>query len=170
MVSTEQQYRYSTFGIDSKFGVFFFRYPWRTAFILILIIEVLIIFIDSNFENVIRSGILLSFVFLFNLIIAFLFTKNHCYKILIDNDQDSIKFFKFFNRGVKTESLNDVRIIVHKTCDLVFSSNIYTVFPGLLHEIVPYLPRDTKVEFSGFFGRIKKKDWERRNINITPGT
>ena len=104
-----------------------------------------------------------------NLLIANILSKNYCYKIILDTDQKSVQFYHFFNRGVKIESLNDVKVVIHKTCDLVINNNIYTIFPGVLHEIIPYLPQNTEVIFSGIFGRMKKRAWEKQNTNLTPG-
>ena len=170
MVFKNQKDNYLTFGIESKSGSFFFRFPWYTAFIFFLLVEIVIFLIERNFEVLLRSAILLLTIIFLNLLIAYKFTKNYCYKIQINIDQDTIKFFKFFNHGTNIENLKNVGIIVHKTCDLVFHDNSYTVFPKTLQDNIPYLPRNTEVVFSGFFGKLKQKDWKRRNINLTPGT
>ena len=166
MVIAKQKPNNCTFGIDSKFGAFFFRYPFYTAFIFFLLIEIVIVLIEWDLEVFLRSAILLSSVLLLNLLVAYHFTNNYCYKIIVDTDQKSVQFYLFFNRGVKTEGLNDVKVVIHKTCDLVINTNSYTIFPGVLHEITPYLPQNTEVIFSGIFGRIKKrKQWNYKPPN-----
>jgi len=164
----DQKSEYS-FGIDSNFGTFLFRYPWHTTFIIFLVVEGLVFFFEPNLIAIAKTTMLVLPILFVNLLIVNYFSKNYCYKVIINTQQKSIKLYPFFNRGVKNEHLENVKVVIHKTCDLAINNSTYTVFPTTLHEIVPYLPKNTEVFFSGFFGRIKKRDWERRNINLTPG-
>ena len=157
------------FGIDSYFGICFFRYPWRITLIIFLIVEILVFLLDHNLSALVKTSILFSLILIINMLIVYIFSREYCYKIIIDTHQKSIRLYRFFNRGVKSEQLNNVKVVVHGTCDIVINNNTYTVFPAVLHDIIPYLPKKTEITFSGFFGRIKKRDWERRNINLTPG-
>ena len=169
MESNRQTCSDSSFGIDSKFGEFFFRYPWYMAFIFFLLIETVIVIVERNFEVFLKSSILLLSVLIINLLIAHLFTRNYCYKVIINNNQKKISFFPFFNRGRKSERIDEVKVVIHRTCDLLIHNNTYTVLPGLIHEIVTYLPRDTVIEYFGFFGHMKERAWDKSNNRLTPG-
>lgn len=169
MASNRQTYNDFSFGIDSKFGEFFFRHPWHMAFIFFLLIESTIVLVERNFVVFIKSSILLLSVLIINLLIAHLFTRNYCYKVIININQNKIIFFPFFNQGRKSEKIDEVKVVIHRTCDLLVHNNKYTILPSLIHEIVAYLPRDTTIEYFGYFGHMKERAWDKNNNRLTPG-
>ena len=155
------------FGIESKPLKFFFRFPWQTIFILFIISCIIVYIFERDFIELVRATSIIIPLLVINLLITRYFFKNFCYKIAINKPRKTITFYHFFKRGVKTEKLSNIKIIIHRNCDLIINENKYSIFPSIFHDIIDHLPETTEVQFTGIFGHYKKWEWKKRNKKIS---
>ena len=157
------------FGAESKFGEFFYKHPWYTTLFFFLALEFVVVCMENDFALVVKSTKLILPLLIANIIIARYFTKNYCYKVIIDKNNNTIEFYLMFNQGIIKERIAGVNIVVDRSCKIIISKRTFIVFAEMLHKIVPFLPEDTGINYVGFFGRLKKRDWDKTNRRLKPG-
>ena len=157
------------FGIQSKPVEFLCKYPWISMLATLLLVGILISISEYKLIAKIKSTSIVFFILIINTLIMSKLTKNYSYKTKIDKKDNSITFYLMFNRGIYTESIKKPKIIIDHNCKIVLKNRNYVVFAEMIHKIAQFFPIDTEVEYKGFFGKIKKREWSRKNRLISPG-
>ncbi len=157
------------FGFQSKPSEFLFKHPWISMLFTLFLIGILISISDYKIGARIKTTSIISFILLINTFIMSKLTKKHSYKIKIDSTKKLITFYLMFNRGIHTEKIKRPKIIVDHNCKIIFENRTYVVFTELINKIAQHFPIDTEVQYQGFFGRFKKREWSKRNKLISPG-
>ena len=157
------------FGVKSKLGEFFYKHPWYTTMIFFIMIEAIVFLIQKDIGAIIKSAKIIFPLLIGNMVIARYFTRNYCYRVTIDKNNDTIIFNLMFNQGIVEEKINGVNVIIDKNCKIVTKNKTFIVYAEMMHKIIAFLPEDTEIDYVGFFGRLKKKDWEKTNRRLKPG-
>ena len=158
------------FGVKSKIGEFFYKHPWYATMIFFLVIEVIVFFIEKDIGAIIKSTKIILPLLIANIVIARYFTRNYCYRVTIDKDNNTIKFYLMFNQGIIKEKITGVNVIIDNNCKIIINKKSFKVFAEMMHKIVAFLPEETEISYIGFFGRLKEKDWDRTNRKLKPGS
>jgi hypothetical protein len=158
------------FGVKSKIGEFFYKHPWYATMIFFVVIEVTVFFIEKDLGAIIKSTKIILPLLIGNMVIARYFTRNYCYRVTIDKDNKTIIFYLMFNQGIIKEKINRVNVIIDKNCKIIINKKTFIVFAEMMHKIVAFLPENTEINYIGFFGRLKEKDWDKTNRTLKPGS
>ena len=154
-------------GVNNKFIKILLRYPWHSFFVA-FITTLLIIFSISDIIYALRFIIIVLPICLTLILLASIYHKNSCYKLIINNISNEVHFYLMFNRGVFVEDSHDLRIEIGREIMVFSKDRNYKILSEILHDAVSYLPPDTKIMFKGFFGKQFKKELEK-NKPLTPG-
>ena len=138
--------------------------------IFFLTIEIIVFLVEKKFGAIIKSTIIILPILIGNMAIVRYFIRNYCYLVKIDKNNNTIKFYLMFNQGIIKEKIIDASVIIDKKCRIIINKKEFIVFAGMVHEIVALLPENTRIDYVGFFGRLKQKDWIRTNRSLKPGS
>ena len=157
-------------GVRSKIGGYICKYPWRVALILTIIGVILAFLLGGTLSELIRGAMIVALAFYIMISALFLFTRNWCYRIEIDKSNDSIIFYRLFNRGTRAFGLERIKIFISAYCHIYVENSDFILHAAFIHDLVSYLPKDTVVEYKGRIGKWKEKDWEKCNRPLIPGS
>ena len=77
--------------------------------------------------------------------------------------------YLMFNREIIVENACNISLEIDREIKLSIGVKKYKIFSAILHDLVSYLPPDTKIKYKGFFGSQFKKDLEKNNNPLMPG-
>jgi hypothetical protein len=163
-----------TFGFKSKFAERMCNHPWLTMlfyyfFSVVIIVCIALMERYSNIGKLIwmlKKGLLAC---IGTIILIRYFHRNTCYKVVIDNNKNIIRFYLMFDQGMVEAKSNDVKVVLDRNFNCVVNGRRFVLMNNLLHDVVALLPESTEIQFIGFFGRQWGKDLNRRNIQLRPG-
>ena len=147
----------NSFGVKSKLIVFIVKHPFLISLILVVSIGSLHYFEQSGgyFWRVVPS------IFFGIALVARILFRNFCYRIDLDQERYTIKFYLPFNKGVVESHLSTVRFQmgVFLTC-LVNGRKI--AYNGYIEPILKILPKEVEIQFKGWTGKQYKARIEKK--------
>jgi len=145
-------------GTTSKLGNYFFKYPIRVILIFIIFGETVAFMDGADAAYLWRAFYVPLYVYIPVLFVLYLAGNKVCYKIEIDRSNNSITFYRIFNRGgACTFSLNKIKIVVGPwQFHIVADGSEFILYYQYIHELVSYLPKSTVIEYIGFLGNNMK--------------
>ena len=132
--------------------------------------EIVIFILEQNIMFLIDSAKAI-FVFLIILLPSMnLLLRAWCYKIEINNTTNMITFYRFFNRGVHKFRMDNISIIIGGTSNIYVDNERFVLHDAFIHDLVAYLPSNTQIEYKGFRGNQKRRNWEEGGTPFIPGS
>jgi hypothetical protein len=148
-------------GTTSKLGNFIFKYPARAMIIILLFGETAEFMVGVNLRQLVMILFILLSVFLPLLLLVYLAGNKWCYKIEIDKSNNTIIFYRLFNRGVHTFKIDGIKIIIKSYCHIFIGGSEFILHADFIHDLVSHLPKDTVIEYKGPLGKYKEHHWEK---------
>ena len=155
-------------GINNKILKSFFVYPWR-AFLTSAIIILLIIASIGGIDKVKQFAFIGLPVCIVSMFIAAIYHKNSCFKLVINSSTKEVTFHLMFTTKTVVADFDQISVEIGREIKLSVEGKNYRILSETLHDVVSYLPTNTKIIFKGFFGRQFEKELEKTNRPLTPG-
>lgn len=148
-----------TLGFKSKFAERIWNHPWFTLLFFYFFTGVIFLCVEKNIEKIIWAlEVMLPFE-IGPFVLVRYFHRNSCYKVVIDNNQNIIKFYLMFNKGVVDAKMNDVKVLIDNHFNFELNGRRISLFYNyLIRDVIALLPESTEIKFVGFFGRWKEKE------------
>lgn len=158
-----------TFGFKSRFAELIWNHPWFSLLFFYIFTGFIFICVESKIEKVIWALEVVLPYYVGCFVLSRYFLRNSCYRVVIDNDQQIIRFYVMFNKGIVTVKMSDIKIVIGRNFNCVVNGKKFVLMNNLLHDVVALLPESTEIKFVGFWGRLWEKDLIKRNRKLRPG-
>ena len=155
-------------GINNRVYQFPFVHPWLTFFVLYSVI-ILLSSINSDLEKLKYSVIISLPVCITIILFVMIYHRNSCYKLVINNATKEVTFHLMFTTKTVVADFDQISVEIGREIKLSVEGKNYRILSETLHDVVSYLPTNTKIIFKGFFGRQFEKELEKTNRPLTPG-
>lgn len=147
-----------TLGIKSRFGEFLFKFPWYAMTFLLFILGGLILSLDAGGEKSILAIKLIVPIFIGTTAFMRFFHRNSCYKVIIDDNNKTIRLYLMFNQGVFKTKISNIKVVIDRSLNCVVDGKKFRIMIHHLQDFIALLPEETEVKFVGFFGRQLEKE------------
>jgi hypothetical protein len=164
----QQQDNIIAIGLTSKVTTFISKYPWIVMLLVVLITATLVYTIDTKI-NLLMLIIMLVIVYGVLTLLIKISTSAWCYKVEVNNNDSTIIFYKFFNRGIYKINMEDISVIIDSYCNIIVGDTKFIIHVNFIHQLVAYLPKNTIIEYKGRIGKYKEKEWIKYNRQLIPG-
>lgn len=157
-------------GATSKLGVFICKYPLGVMLIILFVGEMFAFMTGADTNHLLRGPLLLLSVCIPIILIVFIMSKKWCYRIEINKSNNTINFYRLFNRGVCSFPLVRIKIIIGAWCHICVEDAEFILHYVYIHDLVSYIPKDSMVEYKGRVGKLTEQEWNRNNKPLIPGS
>jgi hypothetical protein len=157
-------------GATSKFGVFILRYPLKVMLIIVIASETFLFMAGDDIDHLLRGLWIQLLAYGPMILLVFITSKKWCYRIEINKSNNTIVFYRLFNREVHTFRLEKIKIVIGAYCHILINDSEFILHAQYIHDLVSYIPKDSIIEYKGRFGKWQGREWERNNKPLIPGS
>ncbi len=146
-------------GTTSKFGNYIFKHSLESLIMLCTSLAVFLLLWRETKHDVF-IGVAAGLIYLLPVIfLTYLASNKWCYKIELNESDNTIIFYRLFYRAPRIFKLTKIKIVINPRCHILIEDSDFILHSEYIHDLVSYLPSDTVIEYKGWIAKYTEKHW-----------